>query len=277
MSDIDEVAGVFDAIDTEATAHDPIEEVSTEPVAEGADSTTETEETEKTNTESSQEQSTEEVETQGEATSDKGQAQTETETTETKEPLQTETQTEAVVDNWQEKLPPPPVGYQGPEPQIDPETGQIVNMTPLEYATYLRESTKAELKQEDYRTMVENAALDAAEKILPEIKTNPAVRTMVENARVASVLTGQQIDTVTAAKQVREALGIAPAQLTQAKAQGAANAKASITVQKNAALETGSAQVVTEDPTDNLVKRVNRGDDDAFAELLGAWEDQGII
>lgn len=270
MSDIDEVAGVFDAIDQEVTAHDPVEEVSTEAIAEGTESTTETEEVAKTET-------TDNVETQEEAAPVEGQADTQAETTETKEPLQTEKPTEAVIDNWKASLPPPPAPYQGIVPQVDQETGQITNMSPVEYATYMRESTKAEIKQEAYTSYVENHALSVAETILPEIKTNPAVRMMVENARVASILTGNHIDTVQAAKQVREALGIAPQQIAQAQAAATKNAKASITIQKNAALETGSTQVQTEDNSKEIMQRIKRGDDDAFAELLGSWEEQGKI
>ena len=266
MSDLDEVNGVFDAIETESTAHDAVEEVNTEAIAEGSEGTTEVQEVAKPG---ESEGTTEAAPVEG--------ATTEKTTEETTELSQTEESTEVNVDNWQEKLPPAPLPYQGPEPEIDPETGQITNMTPAEYSQYLRETTKVEMRQENYSRDVEYAALDAAEKILPELKTNPAVRTLVENARVASILNGQTIDTVEAAKQVRDALGIAPEALQAAKAAGAQNAKASITVQKNAALETGSAQTQSEDTTKDLISRINRGDDEAFADLLGEWEDQGKI
>lgn len=269
MSDLDEVSGVFDAIDTEVTAHDPVEEVSTEAVAEGTEGTTDTVETAQT----------EEVEAPSETAPVEGQVETEATATETTELSQEDSTvaSDAEVENWQANLPPAPLPYQGLEPEFDPETGQIVNMDPAQYATYMRETLKAELRQETYAGTVENAALDAAEKILPSLKTNPAIRTMVENARVASIINGQQISTLDAAKQVREALGIAPAQLNAAKSEGAQNAKASITVQKNAALETGSTRVQTDDPANDLIKRINRGDDDAFADLLGQWQEQGKI
>jgi hypothetical protein len=277
MSKSDDVAGVFDAIDTEAIAHEPVQqEVSENAAPEGGETEESTTAVEETNT---QTQTSGEAETQETGTSEEGQAQQEATTTETSEPLKTETQTPAVDDNWKAGLPPPPAPYQGPQPEIDPETGQITNMSPAEYATYMRETTKAELRQEGYLQYVENAALDAAEKILPEIKTNPAVRTMVENARVASIINGQQIDAFEAAKQVREALGIGPQQIAQAKAEATQNAKASITVQKAAALETGSSQKgnAEGDKVTDLQKRIRRGDDEAFVELLNIWETDGKI
>lgn len=272
----DEVAGVFDAIDAESSSHAPVDqnEVSTEAKAEGAESTTETQETKTQN----QNTKTEEVKSEETGTSAEGQAQSTETSTETDAHSKTETQTQAVDDNWKATLPPPPAPYSGPVPEVDPDTGQITNMTPQEYATYMRESTKAELRAEAYTSYIENAALDAAEKILPEIRTNPAVRTMVENARVASIINGQQIDAFEAAKQVREALGIAPQAIAQARAEGAQNAKTSITVQKNAAVETtASNQNNGEDEVSKLQKRIKRGDDEAFAELLGLWDKEGKL
>lgn len=265
MSTTDEVSGVFDAIDQEVTAHDPVEEVSTEAVAEGSESTTETEEVTQT----------EEEAPQSEAAPVEGQANSETEATETTEHSQEES-TNDDFDNWEETLPAAPQPYQGPEPELD-ENGQITNMTPAEYSNYLVEKAKAGIREEAYAATIENRALDIAEQILPSIKTNPAVRQMVENARVAAILNGKNISTVDAAKQVREALGIAPEQITAAKNEGARNAKVSIETQKNSALETGSSHTQEEDPTSDLVKRVQRGDDNAFADLLGLWEETGKI
>lgn len=275
----DEVAGVFDAIDAESAAHAPVqkEEVSDTAVAEGSEGTTETEES--SNEQETKTEKTEDVKSEETGKSDEGQAQNTETKTETDEHSKTETQTQAVDDNWKATLPPPPAPYSGPVPEVDPDTGQITNMTPEEYAHYMRETTKAELRQEAYGSYIENAALDAAERILPDIKTNQAIRTMVENARVASIINGNQIDAYEAAKQVREALGIAPEKLTQAKAEGAQNAKNSITIQKNAALETSASNQNTDgdDQVTQLQKRIKRGDDEAFAELLGIWEEKGTL
>lgn len=267
-----ELEGVFSEIDSENTAHNAVDQTETAEAEETA-STAETE----TNTKT-QNQNTEEVETQETGTTDEGTTSTDATSTETNEHSQTETQTEAVDQDWKQTLPPAPAPYQGPVPEVD-ENGQITNMSPVEYATYMRESTKAELRAEAYQGFVENRALDAAEKILPEMKSNPTVRMLVQNARVASVINGQQIDAVEAAKQVREALGLAPTAIANAKAEGANNAKASITVQKNAALETGTSNKGSDeaDKITNLQKRIKRGDDEAFAELLGEWEKSGKL
>ena len=276
MSETDELAGIISEIEQESTAHDPVEqeEVSTTAKAEGSESTTEAEETKTTKT------NTEDAETQETGTTEKGTTETDATSTDPNAPLKTETQTEVAEDfDFAATLPPAPQGYAGKVPEIDPETGQITNMNPVEYATYMRESTKAEMKLEGYNNFVEHAALDAAEKILPELKTNPAVRTLVENARVAGLYNGQMLNSFEAAKLVRDALGLAPAKIADAKAQGAQNAKTSIEIQKNASLETSSSQKgnPTADRITTLQKRVQRGDDEAFVELLGLWEDNGQL
>lgn len=276
MSEPNELAGIIGEIEQESTAHNPVEqeEVSTEAKAEGSESTTETEETKtsKTNTEAE--------ETQETGTTETGTTETDATSTATDAPSKTETQTEVAEDfDFEATIPPAPQGYTGKVPEIDPETGQITNMNPVEYATYMRESTKAEMKLEGYNNFVEHAALDAAEKILPDIKTNPAVRTLVENARVAGLYNGQMLNSFEAAKLVRDALGLAPAKIADAKAQGAQNAKVSIEVQKNASLETSSSSKgnPTADKVTTLQKRVKRGDDEAFVELLDIWEKDGKV
>lgn len=275
MSGTDELAGIIGEIEQESTAHSPVEqeEVSTEAKAEGAESTT----AEETKTKKTK---TEDAETQETGTTEKGTTTTDATSTETDALSKTETQTEVADDfDFEATIPPAPQGYTGKVPEIDPETGQITNMNPVEYATYMRESTKAEMKLEGYNNFVEHAALDAAEKILPELKTNPAVRTLVENARVAGLYNGQMLNSFEAAKLVRDALGLAPAKIADAKAQGAQNAKASIEVQKNASLETSSSSKgnPTADKVTTLQKRVQRGDDEAFVELLDLWENNGQL
>lgn len=276
MSEIDDVANLIGEIEAEQTAHDPVDqEVVSNEESESGSSTEEGTNSADTNTENQKD------EVVGEVTAEAKDG-TKTEATETtkSEPSKTETQvTDAEVDNWKTTLPTPPLGYNGPQPQIDPETGQITNMNPLEYATYMRESTKSELRAELYTQMVETQSLTVAEQILPELKTNPSIRKMVENARVASIINGQQIDNVEAAKQVREALGLAPAKLQAAKAEGAQSVRSSIEIQKNASLETSSSQKDsgTADEVTTLQKRVQRGDDEAFAELLNIWDKDGKL
>ena len=151
-------------------------------------------------------------------------------------------------------------------------------MDPAQYQTYVQETTLARFKQEQHDNFVMNASLEQAEKLLPEMKTNPAVRNLVQNSVTASILAGEQIDSFEAAKQVREALGLAPERIAQAKAEGAQSAKTHIEVQKIAAVETSSTQTSSDtDKVADLQKRIRRGDDEAMAELLSVWEDDGII
>jgi hypothetical protein len=285
MSDTDEIAGVFDVIDTTSAAHNPVEhtEVSDTAKAEGSDSTAETEETkteskdekQKTEPEAKETGTTDEGETQQTQTDDKTVEPSKTETSETK----TETENTQDFSKWQETLPPPPAEYAGKKPEFN-DDGQITNMTPQEYLDYTIGMAQQASRTENYSTFVEGKALDIAEQILPDIKTNQNVRKMVENTRIASLLSGNQMDTVQAALQVRELLGISSEKLQAAKTEGANSTKASIEIQKNAALETGSTQKKTTpqgEKISQLQKRVQKGDDIAFAELLGVWEEKGLL
>lgn len=274
MSEPNEVADIISHIEAEQSAHAPVADKADEPIAEpkaeGADSTPEPEEKQKDGDESPENKKTEEAEKQETGKPDEGKPSTEATSTETDEPSKTENKTDAVVPDWKATLPPPPPDYQGKEPEIDPETGRITNMSPQEYQQYVEEKTAANLSKKEYARTVETRALELAETILPEIKTNQTIRKMVENTRIASILTGNEIDTVQAAQQVKEALGITTEKIQEAKAEGANNTKASIEVQKNAALETGSSKKAeSPDRTKELQKRIARGDDEAFAELLG--------
>jgi hypothetical protein len=197
--------------------------------------------------------------------------------TDTQTETETETKTETEVD-WKQNLPPAPQPYNGPAPQIDPETGNITNMSPEQYEEYILQKAEARAAERAYSSLVENKALEAAEAILPELKTNVAVRRLVENARVASIINGEQIDSYEAAKLVKEALGISPEKIDEARAQGAQNAKVSITTSKAAAVETGaSAPKASPTKIDKLDKRLKSGDDEAFAELLDIWSEEGKI
>lgn len=281
MPGTDELAGVFDVIDTERTAHDPVNPEVSEPQAEGGQTQDEGEQKQKTD-------ETEDKDT-GEAKSEPQQTKTD-ESTETKketseeskdskdETSKTETKSAEDFSNWRDTLPPPPAEFQGKTPEFN-EEGAIVNMTPQEYSDYLAANAAHSYRKEAYTNNVEVRAFQVAEEIIPEIKDNPAIRQLIQNTRIASHLSGQPIDTVQAALQVRDALGLAPERLQAAKAEGAQNAKASITVQKNAALESGSSRVKSDDG-DKIVKlqrRVRSGDDAAFVEILDIWQDKGII
>lgn len=294
MSETDDVAGLIGEIEAEKTAHAPVDQTKekiSEPKAEGAESTPEPED--KTKTESQDQKQKEKPsdnksEEKATGESPKGEPQQTSTPAEgdkkpSEEPSKTETEnkTEADYSDWQKTLPPPPPDYQGKQPEFDQETGQITNMTPQEYSEYLQEMAKLSYRKEAHTNIVEGRALDIAEQVLPEMRSNQHLRSLVENARIASILSGTPIDSVQAALQVRDALGLSKEKILAAKTEGANNAKASITVQKQAALGTGSSQKPADtseaDKITELQKRIKRGDDEAFVELLGIWEDNGTL
>jgi len=197
------------------------------------------------------------------------------------EPSKTETQTENPTDEyeWKKFLPLPPTEYNGPMPEVDDE-GNITNMDRSQYEQYLEDRASYASDKRDYMRRVEYAALEAAEKILPELATNPAVRQLVENQRLMDIYAGKESDSFEAAKVVRDALGIAPEKLNAAKAEGNQNAKVHIETQKVAAVGDGGQQPKSEssEADKQLARRLAKGNDlDAFAELFDSWEKDGKV
>ncbi|MCB1711290.1 MAG: hypothetical protein KDH96_02055 [Candidatus Riesia sp.] len=283
----EENAGIFDAI-AEDGDHSLIQEPATEET--GTNENTEQKDgegqaqtesvAEEANTSTSDDEKQTETEKPNDTTGAEGQ-KTKTDTTEDKDKNESAdsapSNIEKLVEDWKAAVPPAPKPYEGPVPEMD-ENGQVTNMTAAEYSDYIIARATANMRAENHMQTVEQRALDYAEQILPEIKSNPAIRQMVEDARVASIINGKQIDSVEAAVRVREALGIGTQQLASAKAEGARNAKHSIEIQKNAVLDSSSTQKApVTDGKDELVKRINSGDNDAMAELLGSWIEEGII
>ena len=269
--DPDELNGVFDNLENEERVdvpEAPVTEPKTEtPEAESEKTTETTEENTKTETEES---------TEGTGETEKGNQATEGETETNTEPSKTETETVDEID-WESELPPPPPAYAGKVPELD-EQGNITNMDPVEYENYMLDRADQRYAERRYNETVENAALDAAEKILPEIKTNPAIRQLVESTRVSSILNGQMASSYDAAKTVKEALGLSSTKLSEAKQEGANNAKTSITTQKIAAVGTGAGQTpADQSKSDSLDKRLAKGDDNAFEELFNGWQEEGKI
>lgn len=109
-----------------------------------------------------------------------------------------------------------------------------------------------------------------ATKVLPEIASNPQLREFVHKQRIADVASGGTGKLTDAAKAVKDLFG-------GAQAQGKAQAQASITVQKAAALETGGANTAPPPPKNDLSERANSGDKGAIQELLTGWIDSGTI
>lgn len=233
--------------------------------------------------ETTAETKTEEATTE-ETTEETGTTEEETTSTteaEVEDTLKTETETQeetTVDDTWEPNLPVLPQ-FNLPEPEIN-EDGQIINMDAQQYQQYIVERAKFDIRQELYQQNYENQSLEAAERVLPEIKTNPGVRKLVENARIASVINGNQLNSFEAAKLVKEALGIGPDKIAAAKAEGAQSAKVSIEIQKNSGVESQSKSTTKDSKSKvdkDLSRRLQRGDDDAFTDLLFDWEQKGLL
>jgi hypothetical protein len=187
----------------------------------------------------------------------------------TTEPSQTNTETNTEVnDDWKKALPtaPAPLTLEPPKPD---EYGQI---DPLDYTTYVTERAKAEMRNESYNQMVITRSFEEAEKVLPELKTDPNIQELVRDTFYAQIANGDPTVVVDIARKVKALLG-------GAKAQGAQNAKTHIEVQKNVTVESKGAtqkKSVTTTPKDkNLDKRLQKGDVSAFEELMGNWMANG--
>lgn len=182
---------------------------------------------------------------------------------------QTNTETE-VADNWKETLPPDPGDFTLEPPKPD-ELGQI---DPKEYGDYIRAQIRYENKVEEYNAKLITATFDTVEKILPEIKDDPALQAAIRNTYYGTL---NADETVAVAKSLRSSLDKVA---STSKSAGIQSAKTSITIQKNAAVESkGATQKKSPDTSrsDNLTKRLQKNDTSAFEELMGGWLDEGKI
>ncbi len=147
-----------------------------------------------------------------------------------------------------------------PIPPTPDENGQVDVQELINYTVNQRIADQAKERQ----------AWAEATKVLPEISTNPQLRDFVHKQRLADVATGGTGLLTDAAKAVKDLFG-------GAQAQGKAQAQASITVQKAAALETGGANTPPPPPKNDLTERANNGDKGAIQEILTGWVDAGTI
>lgn len=119
----------------------------------------------------------------------------------------------------------------------------------------------------------EQQAWAMAQKEMPEIATNQALREFVLNQRIADVANGGDGDIMKATRAIKAVLG-------GARAEGKAQAQSSVTVQKAAALEDGSGtspDVMQAAPHADLMAKIEAGDRDAGEALIAAWIDEGLI
>lgn len=182
----------------------------------------------------------------------------------------TKTETTPVVDeDWKAQLPPDPGEFTLQPPKPD-EYNQI---DPVEYADYIRAQIRHDNKVEEYNTRLVTTTFDTVDKILPEIKDDPALQEAIRNTYYGT-LSGEQ--TVNLAKSLRSSLDRVA---SKNKSAGIQSAKTSITIQKNASVETKGATQKKAAPsrTDNLAKRLQKNDTSAFEELMGDWMEDGKI
>lgn len=199
-------------------------------------------------------------------------SRTEVEDTETGEPSKTETNTEAEKPSdydWLAELPQAPEEKEILPPKPD-EFGQI---DPVEYADYLEARLDQKRKIDDHNRTVITKAFDAVEKILPEVKDTPSLQKVIRNTFLAN---SNPVEIVDLARELRTTLD----GKTQAgKTQGIQNAKSSITIQKNAAVETKSPtqKTQTSSKNDTLAKRLAKNDTSAFEELMSDWQQNNKV
>ncbi|NBU34383.1 hypothetical protein EBS40_07205 [bacterium] len=198
---------------------------------------------------------------------------TQVEKPETGEPSQTETQTEAENPSdydWMAELPQAPETVEIKPPQPD-EYGQI---DPVAYADYVEARVDQKNKLDSYNKEVITKSFEAVEKILPEVKNDPSLQTAIRSVYLAN---RNPVEVVDLARSFRKAFD---ANRQTGKTEGIKSAKASITVQKNAAVETKSPTQKTQSSSpknDNLTKRLARGDTSAFEELMNDWQENQKI
>lgn len=191
------------------------------------------------------------------------------EATDTTDPSQTNTETKTEAVDWKAGLPPDPGEFKDEPPKPD-EFGQI---DPLDYTDFLEKKILHRQKVEAYNDKVITHTFDTVEKILPEVKDNPAFQIAIRNT-FNSTLSGDE--TVQLAQQLRESIDkVAGAN----KAAGIQSAKTSITVQKNAAIETKAPTQKPKETTksDNLSKRLAKNDTSAFEELMNDWQEKKLV
>lgn len=193
--------------------------------------------------------------------------------TETGEPSKTETETEAETPSdydWLAELPQAPEEVEIKPPTPD-EFGQI---DPVEYADYLEQRLDQKRKIDDHNRVVITKAFDAVEKILPEVKTTPSLQKVIRNTFFAN---NNPVEIVDLARELRTTLD---GTSQKAKTAGIQSAKTSITVQKNAAVETKSPTKKTATKTSkdqSLDRRLAKNDTSAFEELMGDWQANGKV
>jgi len=177
------------------------------------------------------------------------------------EPSQTPPEQAPAID-WQALIPKrAPVAAPVPD-----ENGEV---DPTQLKEWLISEAVETLRTESEAQQAITTGVQAAEAILPEMKDNPQVASLMRDLTIAQLVDGREADMAEIAKTVRGIIG-------EAKAAATENANASVTVQRNAALEGGAAQPQDTSKQD-LAARINANEPDAFIELLDEWQKQGVV
>lgn len=265
--------GLVDAV-AEANREARPERAATDPAATGASgaqnahTSTQTQKQEKKNEAVAEEDDSDNAD--GEDTQDysreiptKAEEPTETTTT-TEEPSQSTTE---VTEEWYKDLPAAPGEFEIQPPEPD-ELGQV---DPNAVYDYLGQKFKHDQKVEAYNNAYITKSFEAAEAVLPELKTNKALQQMVKQTFISD-------PTNPANHPIEIAKGLSEAFSAKAS-EGANNAKTQITIQKAATVEKTGASKPKSSPKkdENFERRLAKNDSSAFEELIGGWIDQGKV
>lgn len=217
---------------------------------------------------------TDETETESETNTD---TETETKTnTSEEEATDTQAETDSTEDStidWAKGLPQAPAELDLPKPEFD-EEGSLTNMTGQQFLDYTTAYSAYQNRVDNYNNAVLTKAMETAETILPEIKTDDQINALFQNQVVAITGSGEGSGQaiVEAALALKKLTG-------NAEQKGARNAKTHIEIQKNATVDTPSnkSQNTKPDKEAAIAKRLRTGDKSAQDDLFSLWLEEGKL
>lgn len=190
-------------------------------------------------------------------------------TQETEVTSQEDTSTEVDDKAWQKDLPFAPGEFTVQPPQPD-ELGRVDADA---YADYVEKRVEHNQQVKAYNKLVINKAFEAAEAVLPELKTNAALQNIIKQTYLSEISAGNlDANPVAVARELRSFFD-------SKVAEGASNTRTQITIEKNASVEkTGAAKPKSTPKKDsNFERRLAKNDTAAFEELIGGWVQDGKI
>lgn len=180
-------------------------------------------------------------------------------------------QEETTVDDteWQKYLPARPADFELKAPEPD----GLGRVDPDEYTNYLEKKVEYNADVKAYNRAVVTQAFEAAEKVLPELKTNVTLQNIVKQTYLADIRDGKtDANPVTVARELKKAFD-------GKVAEGVQNTQTHIEVQKNATVEKNGAtkRKASTRKGDDFDRRLQRNDTSAFEDLMGQWIDDKKI